>query len=171
MFSLRPICLLSSDSSCIICCSYCGVSLQRTWLSSALSNATNQCYQCIGVNMDWYNWGKVRETRFRELTPTSRACTNASKMPLPHIHILALTLYKNVDISWITHLIVNGVIMGYNHNYKIMNMKNRTFWHLIRKHYINDWFLCDAKPVWLCMIVNGLGLAAQKSWGAAPMSS
>ena len=34
MFILRPICLLSSDSSCSICCSYCGVSVHRN-ISSA----------------------------------------------------------------------------------------------------------------------------------------
>ena len=34
MFILRPICLLSSDSSCSICCSYCGVSVHRN-MSSA----------------------------------------------------------------------------------------------------------------------------------------
>ena len=28
----------------------------------------------IGVNMDWEKWGKVRETTFRELTPTSHKC-------------------------------------------------------------------------------------------------
>ena len=34
MFILRPICLLSSDSSCSICCSSCGVSVHRN-MSSA----------------------------------------------------------------------------------------------------------------------------------------
>ena len=34
MFILRPICLLSSDSSCSICCSSCGVSVHRN-ISSA----------------------------------------------------------------------------------------------------------------------------------------
>ena len=34
MFILRPICLLSSDSSCSICCSFCGVSVHRN-MSSA----------------------------------------------------------------------------------------------------------------------------------------
>ena len=34
MFILRPICLLSLDSSCSICCSYCGVSVHRN-MSSA----------------------------------------------------------------------------------------------------------------------------------------
>ena len=34
MFILRPIRLLSSDSSCSICCSYCGVSVHRN-MSSA----------------------------------------------------------------------------------------------------------------------------------------
>ena len=34
MFILRPIRLLSSDSSCIICCMYCGVSMHRN-MSSA----------------------------------------------------------------------------------------------------------------------------------------
>ena len=34
MFIVRPICLLSSDSSCSICCSFCGVSVHRN-MSSA----------------------------------------------------------------------------------------------------------------------------------------
>ena len=34
MFILRPIHLLSSDSSCSICCSYCGVSVHRNMPSS-----------------------------------------------------------------------------------------------------------------------------------------
>ena len=54
-----------------------------------------QIYQInhIGVNMDWEKWGKVRETTFRELTPTSRVRTNASK--IPHmISTHAITLYK-----------------------------------------------------------------------------
>ena len=42
------------------------------------------CYTRIGVNMDWEKWGIVRETTFRELTPSSRVRTNASKIP----HIL-----------------------------------------------------------------------------------
>ena len=47
----------------------------------------------IGVNMDWEQWGKVRETTFRELTPTSRVRTNTSK--IPHmISTHAITLYK-----------------------------------------------------------------------------
>ena len=44
----------------------------------------------IGVNMDWEKWGKVRETTFRELTPTSRVRTNASK--IPHVHTCYHTL-------------------------------------------------------------------------------
>ena len=45
----------------------------------------------IGVNLEWKNWGKVRETTFRELTPTSRRVrTKASKTPYISINLLIL---------------------------------------------------------------------------------
>ena len=78
----------------------------------------------------------MRETTFRELTPTSRVRTNASKIPYM-ISTHAITLYKMSKFLQITHLIVNcnmvlsicnGVgVFNYYHNIMIIyKQKDKT---------------------------------------------
>ena len=84
------------------------------------------------------------QTTFRELTPTSRVCTNASKIP----HTISthdITLYKMQTFLQITHLIVNcnmvlsichGVgVLNYYHNIMIIyKQKDKTHFDNIRKY-------------------------------------
>ena len=61
------------------------------------------------------------EITFRELTPTSRMRTNASK--IPHmISTHAITLYKMYTFLQITHLIVNcNMVLSICHGVGVFN--------------------------------------------------
>ena len=137
----------------------------------------------VGVNMDWEKWGKVREMTFRELTPTLRVRTNASK--IPHmISTHAITLYKMYRFLQITHLIVNcnmvlsichvvGVFNYYHNIMIIYKQKDKTHFDniLFDNTNINDWFLVwwllTRVIVWMCLVGNGsLSCTCREAGGA-----
>ena len=63
----------------------------------------------------------MRETTFRELTPTSRMRTNASKIPIM-ISTHAITLDKMYTFLQITHLIVNcNMVLSICHGVGVFN--------------------------------------------------
>ena len=93
MFNIRPICLLSSDSSCSICCSSCGISLHNNMSSAKRRLVRNYPYIFTPLF-----------SQFNLLNMLSSVAVNSlcEMMPPCLTHLLtlifSLSLYRSADI-------------------------------------------------------------------------